>query len=73
MFCLNFWSEEEISKEVVFEYKNNFLEGKGVVRQGGGGDLRPCGPKSEKYLSVPLERDVILTSGSVKEIIRFDH
>ena len=36
-------------------------------------DLRPCGPKSEKYLSVPLEHDVILTSGSVKEIIRFDH
>ena len=73
MFCLNFWSEEEISKEVVFEYKNNFLEGKGVVRQGGGGGLKTCGTKSEKYLSVPLERDVILTSGSVKEIIRFDH
>ena len=30
-------------------------------------------PKSEKYLSVPLERDVILTSGSVKGIVRFDH
>ena len=42
-----------------------------MVRRGG--DLKPCGPKSEKYLSVPFERDVILTSGSVKEIVMFDH
>ena len=44
-----------------------------MVRKGGGGNLKLCGPKSEKYLSVPLECDVILTSGSVKEIVRFDH
>ena len=49
-FCLNFWSEEEISKEVVFEYKNNFLEGKGVVRQGGGEGLKTMWTQIRKIL-----------------------